>query len=234
MALVTVRLADLVEDFALYPRHQVDGSHVADIARAIEAGHEIPPPVIDQGSSRIVDGFHRCRAYRRVLSDSGEIQVDARSYEDETAILKEAVALNSPHGRRFDQRDRTRSALLLEKHGVSAGEIADLLHTTMARVETLLTRVVMVQPKGRGKPERRPAKPVAYPARDGKPRQLTESQYEVMQSSNGHRTSQTVTQLIRELRAGVTDLQQPGLPAKLWELHDAIAAVVPPPMAEAG
>ena len=229
MSRAKVALASLIFDGTVYPRHSVDMSHVADIARAIEAGQEIPLPVVERKTKRIVDGWHRCKAYQKILGRGGEIEADLRSYPDELTLLKDAVRLNSGQGRKLDQQDRTRSAIMLEQAGMPVTEIADTLRTTENRVRELLVRVVLVRPKGGGDPERQPAKPVTYPASGAGPRELSEAQYQVMQSSNGHRTAQTVTQLTAELESGVTDLTAPGLPGKLWRLHDVIASTVPKP-----
>ena len=56
MSRAKVALASLIFDGTVYPRHSVDMSHVADIARAIEAGQEIPLPVVERKTKRIVDG----------------------------------------------------------------------------------------------------------------------------------------------------------------------------------
>jgi hypothetical protein len=229
MTKVTVKLSDLVEDFDLYPRHSVDSSYVSDLARAIEAGDTLPLVVIEKKTKRIVDGFHRSRAWRKVLGRGGDIEVDARAYPDEKALLKEAIELNARNGRKLDQQDRTRSAILLERHGIAIKEISVVLHTTEARVKELLNlRVVLVKPDKKGPAVKQAAKPVAYPQPGQPPREITPEQYKVMESSSGHRTVQTVTQLTRELETGVVDLTAPGLAEKLWRLHDVIAATVEP------
>jgi hypothetical protein len=52
-----------------------------------------------------------------------------------------------------------------------------------------------------------------------------------MESSGGHRTAQTVTQLTRELESGLVDLSVAGLRQKLWRLHDVIESVAQEPAA---
>jgi len=228
MTKVTIKLAELVEDYEIYPRHAVDSSYVSDLTRAIQAGETLPLVRVDKKTKRIVDGFHRARAWRKVLGRGGEIEVDLRTYANEQELLKDSIEANAKHGRKLDQQDRTRSALLLERHGVAVKEISVVLHTTEARVQELLNvRVVVVKPEKDGQAEKRPAKPVAYPAAGQPPREVSEEQYRVMESSGGHRTVQTVTQLTRELESGLVDLNAPGLAAKLWALHDVIAKVVP-------
>lgn len=232
MTRATVKLSELIEDFDIYPRHSVDSSYVSDLARAIQAGDQLPLVRVDKKTKRIVDGFHRTRAWRKVLGRGGEVEVDFRTYASEQDLLKEAIELNAKNGRKLDQQDRSRSALLLERHGVTVKEIAVVLHTTEQRVQELINvRVVLVKPDPEpdpgapGVPEKHPAKPVAYPQPGGSPRELSAEQYQVMSSSSGHRTAQTVTQLTRELESGLVDLSVPGLREKLWRLCDVIESV---------
>ena len=187
---------------------------------------------VDKKTKRIVDGFHRSRAWRKVLGRGGEIEVDLRTYASEQDLLKEAIELNAKNGRKLDQQDRSRSALLLERHGVTVKEIAVVLHTTEQRVQELINvRVVLVKPPPdpvgglTGEPEKHPAKPVAYPQPGDSPRELSPEQYRVMASSSGHRTAQTVSQLTNELESGLVDLSVAGLRQKLWRLHDVIESV---------
>ena len=221
-----MKLAEMVEDFAIYPRHAVDSSHVADIERAIRAGITLPPIVVDKKSKRVIDGFHRKRAYVRVLGADGDVSVELKEYANEAELLKDAVSRNAAHGRKFDQQDRTRSALMLERAGVKMQEIAVVLHTTEARVDELLTvRVVAVQDGG--KVEKVPAKPIMY-GRVGEPvRTINVRQYETMQSSGGHKPLQTVRQLIREIDADLLDYSDEALVELLWGLHDTLAAKLP-------
>jgi hypothetical protein len=221
----TVPLAALVEDWSLYPRHAVDASHVADLARAVAAGDVLPPPVADKASLRIVDGFHRTRAQRRCLGDDGQIDVVLRSYASEADLLEDAVRLNSQHGRRLDRQDQARSALMLRDAGVAGEKIALVLHTTPGRVQQLIARVVIVNHPG-APPETQPSKPVVLRRDDEEHRELTPEQYQVMRSSSGWRTSQTIAQLVRELESGLIRPDDDGLRQKLQRLADVIAKVL--------
>ena len=113
----TVPAASLVEDFALYPRHDVDGSHVADLARALRAGVVLPPVVADRATRRLADGWHRRRAAIRVHGAEAPIAVRFRDYADEAALFADAVELNSQHGRRLDRQDQIRVTVLASGSG---------------------------------------------------------------------------------------------------------------------
>jgi hypothetical protein len=196
-------LADLVEDFDLYPRHAVDNSYVGDLVRASQAGSNLPVPVIWRDGWRIIDGFHRVRCYARLHGKNAEIPVEIRTYPNEAAAIKDAVALNASHGRKLDSQDKTRSALMLERAGVSPQEIAVTLHVPEKRVREIVARVVIV--KQNGHTEKRPAKPGLRAKRGEQPRVVTADQYAVSQSSSGWGPRQTVRQLIRELEADLVD-----------------------------
>lgn len=218
MTVKNVPIANLVEDYALYPRHAVDSAYVNQLAQAIEAGEglNLPHPVVDAATLRIIDGFHRVRAWRKVIGPSGSIPVDMRSYPDLAAMIEDAVKLNAAHGRKLDSQDRTRSALMLSEVGYDVPRIAAVLHTTEAQVIRLQAKVVVVD----GKPL--PAKPVVWSEPGEPPRVLTADQYEVVRSSSGYRTAQTVTQLTRELNTGIIDVTDENLAGKLRALRDAI------------
>jgi hypothetical protein len=196
MAVRKIALADLVEDFGVYPRHAVDDSHVHYLAEALRAGATLPPPVADSETKRLVDGFHTSRAHRAVYGAETSLKVDLRDYADDAALVRDAVARNSIHGRKLDSQDRVRSALMMQRLGVETHEIAITLQVTEAKVSSIVAKVVLVEG------EKRPAKPSQW-SNGGEPRELTEQQYTVHQSSPGVRHSQTMRQLARELRAGL-------------------------------
>lgn len=196
-----IPIADLVLDDSIYPRHRIDRSYVMDLVRAIEGGAQLPPPTVEEATLRVVDGFHRHEAARH-LDPDGELLCEVRSYKDEAELIAAAIEANATHGRKLDAQDKTRAALMLQKRGFDVQRIAVVLHTTPARVEHLTIRVVKV-----GK-QTLPAKPVCYPARGESPRRLSADQYDVMRSSSGLRTAQTVTQLTNELAAGLIDVEK--------------------------
>lgn len=228
MTIVTVAAGDLIEHGAYYPRHHVDSSHVAALAEAIRAGDELPPPRVEIGTNRIVDGWHRVRAHRIVGGDAAAIKIDARSYKNEADLIKDAIRLNATQGRKLDNQDRVKSIRMLEDRGVDTATIAVTLHITEPRVERLRMRVAIKEDDS-GHQETVPVKPILWPKEGQPPRHITAQQYATQRSSNGWRAQQTIGQLIREIRDHVVDLNDPGLCARLWELHDLIELEVPAP-----
>jgi ParB-like chromosome segregation protein Spo0J len=148
--MTAVPIAELVEDMTIYPRHTVDEQYVASLVLALRAGTQLPPIVADKKSKRLVDGWHRLRAYRRVVGDTAAVDVDLRTYKSEAAILLDTIALNSTHGRKLDRVDQVRVVMLAERAGITAVQIASVLHIPTERVDTLRVRVATLPEGGNG------------------------------------------------------------------------------------
>lgn len=145
----TVPLSDLVEDFSVYPRHQVDSTHVTTLALALQAGEPLPPLAVERATTRIVDGFHRARAYRRVFGETGAAPVEWCAYSSPAALILDAIRRNSAHGRRLDAMDRTRAIRMAEVAGATVQAISVVLRMPEAAVLRVRPRVVLL-PRGAG------------------------------------------------------------------------------------
>ena len=138
---VSLPLAGLVEDTSIYPRHAVDGVYVNQLVDALRAGAALPPPVAEEGTQRLVDGWHRVRAYRKVLGAEGVVDVLLKGYDSEQELILDAITLNAGHGRKLDRIDRVRSVLLAEQAGAPVERIALALRTSPEKVQKLTIRV---------------------------------------------------------------------------------------------
>lgn len=138
----TFKLSALVLDFDLYPRGSVDSHHAAEIAAAIEAGAVVPPIVIEKKSKRIVDGFHRWKALRKLHGEDYETECVEKTYQSDGELLLDAMRYNVNHGRALTQHDKTHCLLLAEKFDIDVSLVAETLHLTAARVSMLVPRRV--------------------------------------------------------------------------------------------
>lgn len=148
---VPLPLAQLVEDTSLYPRHAVDEQYVNQLVQALHAGANLTsrkPIVIDARTSRIVDGWHRVRAYRKVLGATGVVDCLVLTFDSEAGVRLYAVSANADHGRKLDRIDQVRSVLILEEVGVDETRIALALNIPSARVQTLRIRVAIADAPG--------------------------------------------------------------------------------------
>lgn len=143
--ITTLPIAALIEDYDLYPRHHVDTVYASRLAAALEAGTTLPPLIVEKKTKRLVDGWHRLRAIRKVFGDSATVSVVERNYPDEAALLADAVRYNIAHGRLLDNRDLARSAWLLEAVGFPSEQIAVQLQVPEQKLQRLMVRVVSVK-----------------------------------------------------------------------------------------
>jgi len=131
----------LLEDFGIYPRASLDDIAVNRYADAIRAGATFPAPTVDRDTLRIVDGWHRIRAHKKVSSDE-PITVDVVAFADEAALVCFAVEANSHHGRSYGTQDAIRAVSILNEHGISRAEAAKILSITEAKIDRMIeTRV---------------------------------------------------------------------------------------------
>lgn len=209
-----VPLASLVEDFSIYPRHRVDDAHVSDLVRALEAGHDLPPIIVDAKTMRKVDGFHRSRAVAKHFGPEAMVKVELREYANEAALFMEAVALNSAHGRKLDRQDQTRIVLKMRELNIPDQQIAMTIRVPEPVVQTLSLRIVHA-----------PAGPI--PVKRGlehmRGQTMTEEQVAVMESVRSAEAGRLALELIRLLKSGLVDLTDDGTVARLRELHSVVA-----------
>lgn len=129
------RITELIQDWELYPRNDVSSAHVTALCNAVTYGDPIPPIIVDRKSKRIVDGFHRHQAYKRLKIES--VPVVYRDYKSDQDLYADAVRMNLAHGRPFDPYDRKRIVAKLGSFGLQATEIGRIVHLPKGRIEEL-------------------------------------------------------------------------------------------------
>lgn len=133
-----VKTSELVLDFDFYPRRTVDSQHTSYIAAAIEAGAQMPPIIACAKTKRVADGFHRIRAVESLFGTNATIEVIFKRYTNDTALFRDAMQLNSNHGRALTKYDRTHCALLANKLNISIKHVAADLGMAEKKVAILL------------------------------------------------------------------------------------------------
>lgn len=135
--LATLPIADVVFDFEIYPRQGVDSTHVSHLMDAFSSGADIPPPIIDEKSRRVVDGFHRLRARKRLYGDDHKCEMVLRRYQNEAAMFADAIRYNAPHGHKLSTADRARCLLIADRLKIEPDVIADAMHITIEKLGEL-------------------------------------------------------------------------------------------------
>lgn len=153
---------ELVFDLDLYPRMEVDGERVGVLKDVLEAGESngdfgglidkervahlrdvlkaggvLPPIVVDASTHKVVDGFHRSRAYFSLHGADARIPCLFHEYEDRGAILLDAIRLNATHGKPLTRQDQTRCVALAERLNVTLDQVASVMNVRPDRVANL-------------------------------------------------------------------------------------------------
>jgi ParB-like chromosome segregation protein Spo0J len=211
-------LSELVFDFDIYPRGDVDSHHVGEIASAIEAGQAMPPIVIDLKSKRIADGFHRCRAYRRLYGEAHQIDCIEKDYKNDKELFLDSMRYNASHGRALTQHDKVHCLLLAEKLKVSSALVAQALNITTDRVGELRTDRV----------GRIGSTPVALKQtiRHMSGKRLTQEQVTANDKLSGMNQLFYVNQIITLIESDLIDTSNADLQQGLTKLHGLLGGLV--------
>lgn len=133
-----MKATDLVVDFELYPRGDVDSHNVSYLVRALEAGIKLPPLIVDQKSKKIVDGVHRWNAHRRFMGkEDCEIECELKSYKDDAEMFLDSARRNAAHGDQLTTFDRVKCILRAKELRIAKKDIADALCMTVDKLGQL-------------------------------------------------------------------------------------------------
>ena len=214
-----IRLSDLVCDFDMYPRASVDSVHVRAIRDAIEAGEQVPPIITDEESKRVVDGFHRYRAWRRVLGSDGEVEVEIRSYDSEADLFADAVRLNARHGRPFAPYDRARSIARAVELGMTTEKIAECIGLRVDRVKEITMERTSTAPNGS-------KVVIKNTLRHLRGKRLTKAQQQANGRAGGMAPLFYVNQVTNLVENGAMDLENEAVVVALGQLRDMLDSLV--------
>lgn len=129
-----MKVSELLLDYDLYPRERIEPFNVTQMFEALKSGRELPPVVIDRKSRRVVDGFHRVRAYQKLYGLDAEIPVKLKDYKDDAQMFADAVRLNANHGRQLSTYDRARCIARAESLKLEPEVISSMLNMTLERI----------------------------------------------------------------------------------------------------
>ena len=197
----TLPIDELVEDYRLYPRAEVDGATVEQFREALRAGAKFPPLRVCAKSLRIIDGFHRKTAYER--EKATQVLCALEDVADDRDLFCRAAQANASHGRRYSVDDYATAVRLAKRLGLTREQISADLFLPLERVEKL-ERISA----GRGAPaplERN------IPKAGGKSKLVEKSMDTISQIT-------WATSLLRCIREGHVNEQSEELRAQLEEL----------------
>ena len=126
---------ELVEDYRLYPRAEVDGATVEQFREALRAGAKFPPLRVCAKTYRIIDGFHRKVAYER--EHATHVLCALEDVSDDTDLFRRAAQANASHGRRYSVDDYATAVRLAKRLGLTREQISADLFLPLERIEKL-------------------------------------------------------------------------------------------------
>lgn len=133
-------VSGLLLDRELSPRSRLDSNHVRQLEEALRAGATLPPIVVEKNTSRVVDGFHRVEACRRVYGREALVSAVEKDYASDAELFLEAVSLNSAHGSRLASYDQLRCAAIAQSLSINPARIAGALSVRPSYVGDLTAR----------------------------------------------------------------------------------------------
>lgn len=151
----TVFCASLIFDWNIWPRHSVgtlDSTNVTRMVDAIRAGVKLPPIIVDRKTKRIVDGFHRTKAYEQLYGANAKIDVVFRDYKDEASIFIEATRLNAAQGLPLSPMDKAHTLLVAKDLGIAVPLIAQALGIDEERANEFLAKRSVMCNDGKRRP----------------------------------------------------------------------------------
>ncbi|MFA5397608.1 MAG: hypothetical protein WC346_16480 [Methanogenium sp.] len=142
---VTVKLSVLVFDYTIYPRHKVSEYHVNQLIEAKLGGADFPPVVLDKKTKRIIDGFHRATAYKKLYGVDYELEVELLDCNDEKEVILASIEYNSKHGLPLSTWDKKRCITLMAEVGIKEAIQMQNLSITEEKYKKLQNDIVEIR-----------------------------------------------------------------------------------------
>jgi hypothetical protein len=145
------KIRDLVLDWRLYPRQQVDHIVVDNYARSLRAGANFPPVKVGilAGRKIIVDGVHRIRSREQLQIDYADCAT--LHFHTVAEVFGEAVRLNSSHGKGFCEAEFKANIRRLQRYKFDVKDIVTICHVPASEItrETIRPIISVTLPSGK-------------------------------------------------------------------------------------
>lgn len=194
----TLKAAELIMDWSLWPRHtanDLDSTNLARIKEAILAKINLPPIIVDAKTLRIVDGMHRLSSYMKIYGEDVDVEVELRQYKNEAEIFLDAVRLNSQQGLPLEPKDKAHAILVARKKRIPWPVLAQALGKTVESTKEFIEKRSATAPGGEKIPIPNGAKRLA-----GKT--LTKEEYHEVKTTNGMLPIVNIRMLLNALKGG--------------------------------
>jgi hypothetical protein len=208
---------DLVLDFEIYPRQEVNGTNVADLVAAMEAGIKLPPAIVDRKTLRVVDGWHRVKAALRI-DPEGEIAVTLKDYPSEAALFEDAIHLNAIHGQKLSHFDQARCMARAVELKMAPAQIAAAFGITIDRLSDLQLHKTATVGKT--------MVPIKHTAAHLAGQQITKAQAAAAAAAGGMSATFYVNQVIKIIEGDILEVDNEKLMERLRHLARLLESVI--------
>ena len=205
-----VKIETLTFDESLYPRTQIDSTHVTGIMLAMKAGAQMPPIQVDRKTKRVIDGFHRGKAHIKLGLET--IDVEWVNCKDDQHFYALAVEANAGHGRPFSPFDRARIQQRAEELGFSIERVSQILRVPIESLQVQRKTVFAQDEQGQPVPLKRT---IAWKAGQT----LSVREIQANKKLSGMNATFTVNQLLELFEAELIDWNNDALVQGLGRLY---------------
>jgi hypothetical protein len=138
------KIADLLFDWNIYPRKEVNNQTVKAYAKALKSGSTFPPIRVGlfKGQKIVVDGFHR--AHSRIFLKIAYIECSTLPFQNEAELFAEAVRLNSSHGKTFTEIEVKASIRRLQRYNFNIKDIVSIVHIPASAIRQESTKPITI------------------------------------------------------------------------------------------
>lgn len=213
-----IKLDELIIDYDIYPRAQIDTTHANYMAEAERGGATLPAMVVCKKTHRIVDGVHRHKVYMMRYGPQHVVEVIEKTYKNEQELFLDAMRLNAGHGRSLSRFDRVHCMILAEKLSLTEEAAAAALSMPLQIYKQL--RVERV-----AETELTPAIPLKQTIKHMHGRVLTPEQAKANEELSGMNQVFYVNQLITLIENDLLDLGNERLIQRLQHLKGLLRRV---------
>jgi len=132
-----MELSKIKIDISVLPRG-INFVHVNDLKNAALSGVVFPPLIVERGTGRLVDGYHRYTLYKQLNGENYNADVEERDYSDDNAVFLAAVEANATHGLAYSTYDRRRILVEAERRGISRDVISSAIKMPVEKADKKL------------------------------------------------------------------------------------------------
>ena len=138
------KIADLLFDYNLYPRKEIDKQKINDYAKAMKTGATFPPIKVGlfEGNKIVIDGFHR--AHARIQLKIEYIECQSLQFQSEAELFAEAVRANSSHGKPFTAIEVKANIRRLRRYNFDPKDIVNIVHIPASEIRSESTKPILV------------------------------------------------------------------------------------------